>query len=31
MMFHHVLLHIIKDGRESFNPFDVRLISAQEE
>lgn len=31
MVFHHVLLHIIKDGSERSNPFDVRLIPAQEE
>lgn len=29
-MFHHVLLHIVEDGCEGLNPFDVRLISAQE-
>jgi hypothetical protein len=31
MVFHHVLLHIVEDGGECFNPFDVRLIPAQEE
>ena len=29
MIFHHVLLHIVEDGRECLNPFDMRLISAQ--
>jgi hypothetical protein len=31
MVFHHVLLHIVEDGSECSNPFDVRLIPAQEE
>jgi hypothetical protein len=31
MVFHHVLLHIVEDGRKCSNPFDVRLIPVQEE
>ena len=31
MMFHHVLLHIVEDGGECSNPFDVRFIPAREE
>lgn len=31
MVFHHVLLHIVEDGSECSNPFDVRLIPAREE
>jgi hypothetical protein len=30
MIFHHVLLHIVEDGRECLDPFDMCLISAQE-
>ena len=31
MIFHHVLLHIVEDGRECLDPIDMRLIPAQEE
>jgi hypothetical protein len=31
VVFYHVLLHIVEDGSECSNPFDVRLISAQED
>jgi hypothetical protein len=31
MVFHHVLLHIVEDGSECSNPFDMRLIPAREE
>ena len=31
MIFHHILLHIVEDGRECLDPFDMRLIPAQEE
>lgn len=31
MMFYHVLLHIIEDGCECLDPFNMRLIPAQEE
>src|SRR5712672_1239576 len=30
MMFHHVLPHVIEDGRKCPNPFDMRLISTKE-
>lgn len=31
MVFHHVLLHIVEDGSECSDPFDMRLIPAREE
>jgi hypothetical protein len=31
VMFHHVLLHVVKDSSECPDPLYVRLISAQEE